>query len=158
MTRSAATSVLVRYEDDYCGWLGQQIGLLEARRFGDLDVAHLADELRSLAVSEEGEIESRLVVLLHHLLKWEFQPAGRTKSWRASIIEQRNRISRIIKRSPSLRRHPASVLDEEYVVARLRAADETELPLNRFPSACPYSAADVLDDGFWPGDVSSFEG
>jgi hypothetical protein len=157
MTRNAATSELVRYEDDYCAWLCQQIGLLEARRFGDIDVAHLANELRSLAVSEEGEIESRLAVLLHHLLKWEFQPAGRTKSWRASIIEQRNRINRIIRRSPSLRRHPAAVLGEEYVVARLRAADETELPLNRFPAACPYSAADALDAGFWPGERPSFE-
>jgi hypothetical protein len=49
------------------------------------------------------------------------------------------------------------VIDEEYRIARLRAADETDLPLGRFPSAYPYSAADVLDEQFWPGGAADFE-
>jgi hypothetical protein len=48
------------------------------------------------------------------------------------------------------------VIDEEYRVARLRAADETGLELSRFPSVCPYSAADVLVEQFWPGAAADF--
>ena len=43
------------------------------------------------------------------------------------------------------------------VVSRLRAADETGLPLNRFPTACPYSALNALDERFWPGGGADFE-
>jgi hypothetical protein len=156
MAKLDTASDLIRYQDDYHAWALQQ-ALVTAGRFADLDGKNLADELRGLAVSEEQEIESRLTILFQHLLKWEFQPDGRTNSWRASILEQRYRINRVIRRSPSLRRYPDTVIDEEYRIARLRAADETGLALSRFPSACPYSAADVLSEQFWPGVAADFE-
>jgi hypothetical protein len=156
MAKLDTATDLIRYQDDYHAWALQQAALVKAGRFADLDGRNLAAQLKGLATSEESEIESRLTVLLQHLLKWEFQPDGRTKSWRASILEQRYRINRVIRRSPSLRRHPAMVIDEEYRVARLRAADETGLALNRFPSACPYSVADVLNEQFWPGAAADF--
>jgi hypothetical protein len=157
MAKSGTIFDAVRYEDDYHAWALQEIALIKAGRIADLDAKNLADALRELAVSEEREIESRLTILLQHLLKWEFQPAGRTNSWRASILEQRYRINRVIARSPSLRRHPESVIEEEYRIARLRAADETGLPLNRFPLACPYSASEIRDEKFWPGGGADFE-
>ena len=157
MAKLDTATDLIRYQDDYHAWALQQAALVKAGRFADLDGKNLAAQLKGLAMSEEREIESRLTVLLQHLLEWEFQPDGRTKSWRASILEQRNRINRVIRRSPSLRRHPDTVIDEEYRVARLRASDETGLALGRFPSVRPYSAADVLDEQFWPGEAYDFE-
>ena len=157
MAKAGTIFDAVRYDDDHHAWVLQEMALVKAGRFADLDAKNLADELRELAVSEEREIESRLTVLLQHLLKWEFQPEGRTNSWRASILEQRYRINRVISRSPSLRRHPESVIGEEYRIARLRAADETGLPLNRLPSACPYSASEICDEKFWPGGGGDFE-
>jgi Domain of unknown function DUF29 len=156
MAKLDAATDLIRYQDDYHAWALQQSALVKAGRFADLDGKNLAARLKGLAMSEEREIEKRLTVLLQHLLKWEFQPDGRTKSWRASILEQRNRINRVIRKSPSLRRHPDTVIDEEYRVVRLRAAGDTGLPLSRFPSACPYSVADVLDEQFWPGARADF--
>ena len=147
----ANLSHLVAYDDDYHAWVLEQIALLEAARFNDLDIAHLTDELKSLANMTKREIESRLTVLLQHLLKWQFQADRRSNSWRATIIEQRRRINAELADSPSLRRYPAAVIEEEYVLARLRAADETGLPVKRFPSTCPYSAVEALDDRFWPG-------
>jgi Domain of unknown function DUF29 len=153
----AKVSDLVAYDDDYHAWVLEQIALLKAARFSDLDVAHLTDELKDLGNITKREIESRLTVLLQHLLKWQFQPDKRSNSWRATILEQRRRINAELADSPSLRRYPASVIDEEYVLARLRAADETGIPLNRFPSSCPYSAAETLDDAFWPGGGGDLE-
>src|ERR1700693_2600526 len=158
MAKLEATSELVRYEDDYHAWLLRQIALLEAGRFADLDVSHLIDELNALASSKKHEIDNRLMVLLQHLLKWEFQPEHRSNSWRASILEQRLRIGNLISESPSLRRYPAGTMEKEYRIARVRAADDTGLALNRFPLAFPYSAAQALDDDFWPGGGADFEG
>jgi hypothetical protein len=146
---------LVAYDEDYHAWVFEQIALLKAGRWRDLDIANLTDELKSLASSEQNEIDSRLTVLLQHLLKWEFQPERRSNSWRATIIEQRMRINKAIAKSPSLRRYPATALDEEYVLARLRAADETGLPTERLPERCPYGVGQVLDGEFWPGEGRS---
>ena len=57
-----------------------------------------------------------------------------------------------LRESPSLRSYPATVLDKQYVIARLRAADETDLPLDTFPERCPYSVAEILDERFLPGE------
>jgi hypothetical protein len=149
----ASTSELVSFDQDFHAWVFEQIELLKHSRFTDLDIEHLVDELRAVAMAEESEIENRLVVLLHHLLKWEFQPEGRSNSWRATILEQRKRINRVISKSPSLRRYPAKAIAEEYDVARLHASGETGLPLERFPSTCPYSAAQVLDQNFLPSGM-----
>jgi Domain of unknown function DUF29 len=157
MSKLAETSELVAYADDLNAWALQQIELLRAGRFAELDVQNLVEELRALAISQEHEIENRLTVLLQHLLKWEHQPDRRSNGWRATILEQRYRIGRVIAKSPSLQRHPAEVLDKEYRLARLRAADETGIPLKRLPATCPYSAADALDERFWPGGAGDFE-
>src|SRR5580700_8684628 len=130
MTRLDAPSEVVRYEDDYCAWMLGQIALLKAGRFTDVDIPHLIDELKALVSSKKHEIDSRLTVLLQHLLKWEFQPEQRSNSWRASILEQRLRIGNLISESPSLRRYPAGPIEKEYRIARLRAADDTGLALN----------------------------
>jgi Domain of unknown function DUF29 len=153
----AATSELVSFDQDFHAWVLEQIELLKNGRFSDLDIEHLTDELRAIAMAEESEIESRLVVLLQHLLKWEFQSERRSNSWRATILEQRTRINRVISRSPSLRRYPATVIAKEYRIARLHASGETGMPVGRFPSGCPYSVAQVLDENFFPGGRAGFE-
>jgi hypothetical protein len=143
---------LVAYDEDFHGWILEQIAMLETARWRDLDIENLIEELKAVAASERNEIDSRLTVLLQHLLKWEFQPERRSNSWRATIIEQRMRINDVIERSPSLRRYPGRVLDREYVPARLRASDETGLPIDQIPEPCPYAIGQVLDEEFWPGD------
>jgi Domain of unknown function DUF29 len=153
----ASTSELVSFDQDFHAWVLEQIELLKSRRFADLDIEHLVDELRAVAMAEESEIDNRLVVLLHYLLKWEFQPERRSNSWRATLLEQRTRINRVISDSPSLRRYPGALIEKEYRIARLHASGETGLPPGRFPSACPYSVAQVLDENFFPGGRAGFE-
>jgi Domain of unknown function DUF29 len=152
-----STSELVSFDQDFHAWVLEQIDLLKSGRFADLDIEHLTDELRAVAMAERSEIRNRLPVLLQHLLKWEFQPERRSNSWRATILEQRTQINDIIDTSPSLRRYPATVMEKEYRIGRLRAADETGLPLDRLPSACPYSITQVLDENFFPGGRGGFE-
>lgn len=87
----------------------------------------LPEEIEELGISEYRRLESRLEVLLTHLLKWNYQPARRGNSWRYTIQEQRSKLKRILKRNPSLKRHIPEALADAYEAAMLRAARETVL-------------------------------
>jgi DNA-binding transcriptional regulator YdaS (Cro superfamily) len=138
------------YDHDYHAWLTRQATLLAERRFADLDLDNLIDEIQALSRSEKREIENRLNVLLVHLLKWSHQPAQRSGGWTSTIIEQRARLLRRLQESPSLRGYPGEVLEEEYAIARDKAAAETGLRAATFPKTCPYTIDQVLDPDFLP--------
>jgi hypothetical protein len=154
MSEAARKPALAQYESDFFAWTEEQGRLLRARKAAGLDWDNLAEEIETLGRSERSEIRSRLVVLLHHLLKWQFQPGKRKQGWRASIIEARDQLDEQLTTSPSLHSYPATVLAKQYKVARLRAADETGLPLDSFPVECPYSMAEILGEDFYPGEAS----
>lgn len=150
MNKVFGKSQLTPYEADYARWCAEQGALLRAGNLQALDKDNLAEEIESLGRSDKREVESRLNVLLVHLLKWRHQPEQRAGSWKASITEQRFRIARVIKDSPSLSGYPSTVLSEEYTLARANASVETGLSLNVFPAECPFGIAQVLDLEFFP--------
>jgi hypothetical protein len=88
--------------------------------------------------SELRALERRLAVLLAHLLKWQFQPEKRSKSWQRTLIEQRKRIARLLRDSPSLRPKLDETLSDAYDSALRLAAEDTGLDESDFPAACPY--------------------
>jgi hypothetical protein len=152
MAEAARKSPGVSYEQDFHAWAEQQAGLLRARSISGLDWENVAEEIRSLGGSERSEIRSRLVVVLHHLLKWQYQPGRRKRGWSATILEARDQLNERLKESPSLRSYPNTVLEKQYSIARLRAADETDLTLETFPLECPYTVEEILDESFFPGE------
>ena len=143
----------IGYDQDFAAWSEEQSQLLKTRRAVDLDWENLAEEIETLGRSERAEIRSRLVVLLLHLLKWQFQPTKRKPGWQASILEARDQLGEQLTSSPSLRSYPSKVLPKQYEIARLKAADETGLALKAFPESCPYTIQQLLDGTFYPGDV-----
>jgi hypothetical protein len=138
------------YETDFYTWTQQQARLLREKRWDDLDLENLIEEVRCVGVSEKREIESRLRVVLKHLLKWKYRPGMRSGSWRGSIREQRSRLERVLRDNPSLERHPARVYLAEYLGARLEAADETGIAFDLFPEECPFSIGQIMDAEFLP--------
>ena len=140
------------YDRDYIKWLEVTIAQLRSRHYNDVDWDNLIEEIEDMGRRERHSLENNLVVVLLHLLKWEFQPKWRTGSWEGSIIENRRRIRRALKSSPSWQNYLASVVDECYTSARKQARAETQLPLEVFPAACPYAIADILNDDFLPGE------
>ena len=103
-----------------------------------------------LGASDRQEIADRLSILLAHLLKWEFQPAGRTERWLAAIRTQRMRIVMLIIRRPSLARYPRRIIIEQYRSARVLAAADTGVRRAAFPTDCPYTASQALDTDYLP--------
>lgn len=133
------------HRQDFHAWTRQQADLIRSGRFGELDAVNLIDEIEDMGGSRERELESRLGVLLAHLLKWRYQPDRRSRSWRLTIMEQRRRIARLLKRNPSLKPLLVEVLEDAYGDALLIAARETDLDESAFPPACPFSLEQVMD-------------
>ena len=53
-----------------------------------------------------------------HLLKWQYQPNLRTRSWILTIKEQRRRIVKRLQQNPSLRSKLNEVIADAYELAR----------------------------------------
>jgi hypothetical protein len=87
-----------------------------------------------------------------HLFTWIVQPSRRqaSQSWTTSIRNQRRELGRLLHQSPSLRRQVESVLVEEYASAVDEAMHQTGLPREVFPTMCPWTTPQVLENDFWP--------
>jgi hypothetical protein len=147
----------VRYDEDFNGWIEETIALLKAKRFEEVDVDHLIDELESMSKRDKREILSRLKVLLMHLLKWKYQPSHRSASWEITIRNNREEIAQILQDSPSLRSYPSEVLVQAYDSARRNAASETGLAIASVPEKCPFAMTDIFNESFLPNPVASNE-
>ncbi len=89
------------YDEDFLAWTQQQAALVRAGGLDQLDRENLAEELDTMGRSEWGELENRLEVLLMRMLKWDYQPARRSRGWQGTIREQQNAIRRLMRRSPT---------------------------------------------------------
>ena len=150
-TMAASVKTRVSYDEDLYAWTQDQAALLRARQTKGLDWDHLAEEIESMGGRDRRELESRLCVILLHLLKWQAQPALRGASWRKSLRTQRREIRKLLKQSASLRPQVPELTREAYFDAVADAVDETGLPVSRFPVECPYAPDDVLDEDYLPG-------
>ena len=140
------------YEQDLYAWCLTTAALIRNGKWHEVDVNAVAEELESVGRSQKRELESRLHVLVMHLLKWRYQPAGRQEghSWRSTIRTQRRELRLLLRDNPSLRPQVAMVINEGYWEARAEALDETELPDTALPQTCPWTAEQVFDNDFWP--------
>jgi hypothetical protein len=91
------------YERDFYHWIHQNIALLKQGRLAEIDVDILIDELENMAKRDRRELICRLMILIAHLLKWQFQPDKQGSSWQRSIDEQRIQIMKQLEDSPSLK-------------------------------------------------------
>lgn len=138
------------YAQDFNQWTVETADLLRDRRWADIDVAHLIEEVQDLGKRERRSIESYLVIILIHLLKWQYQPQRRSDSWTTSINNSRLQIEAEIEDSPSLKDYPNEVLEKAYSKARRKAAQQTGLSIDTFPELCPYAVDVILRDEWLP--------
>jgi hypothetical protein len=138
------------YEQDFYAWTRRTAELLRAGRLDEVDIEHVAEEIEDMGRRDVRELNSRMQVLLAHLLKWQSQTDRRSASWRATITSERLELDGLVAQSPSLRPKLASGLADNYARAVLRAAAETGLGRERFPATCPYRVEQVLDEDFLP--------
>jgi hypothetical protein len=124
---------MTRPNEDYYAWTQETIEKLRQGRIAEVSMEDLIEELEDMGRSERRALESRLTVLLMHLLKWQYQPDRRGRSWMATIDNQRLRVARLLRDNPSLTPQLPLIGTEAYESAVLDAVAETELDKSTFP-------------------------
>lgn len=138
------------YDRDFYEWCMLTAQSIRARRVSELDWEHMAEEIEDMGKRDYRELESRLRLIVMHLLKWQFQPSQRSGSWKSTIRLQRAEVAGILSQSPSLRPRILDALRQVYPEALQNASDETGISPDSFPAACPYSVDQIIDPEYWP--------
>jgi hypothetical protein len=131
------------YETDYADWAEKMAQKLQEKCFNDLDIENLVEEIRDLSKRERDKLLSSIRLILHHLLKWDYQPEKRSRSWQITIERERSNIELYLEDSPSLKKYLSQQwTDTMYRNARLDASKETGLD---YPKDCPYKISDITE-------------
>jgi hypothetical protein len=138
------------YEEDFFVWSQKQASLLRARRFDELDLENLIEEVEDLGGALERSVRSRARAVMEHLLKLQHSPAKDPRlGWRETIRTQRSELLNDL--TPSLRRHLADSLSDVYERARHDAEgslrDHGEhAAADALPATCPYTLDQITGD------------
>ena len=147
-----ATSAPAVHDRDFYTWTRETAQAIREGSFDVVDWESVAEELEDMGRSEQRELESRLGVLLAHLLKWRHRPeSAANKSWalkdRGTAPEDKAALEAKFRFELDVGRD----LRGGYGDARLQAAHECGVDKNAFPDTCPWAFDQTMDDGFWPG-------
>jgi uncharacterized protein DUF29 len=138
------------YDKDFVQWTAETARLLRERRFDQIDVEHIAEEIEDMGKRDRRELISRLTVLVSHLLKWKCQSHRRSHSWQTTATNQRIKLQVLFRDSPSLKASLSRSIEEVYPDAVRRAMSETDLPASAFPQHCAFTSAQLLDPDYLP--------
>lgn len=139
-----------KYEEDFYGWAMMNASLLKQGKFNEADMENIIEEMESMGRSEKSQLINRFSVLIAHLLKWQFQPDFRGRSWHGTIKEQRKRAKILLKENPSLKSKLSESFTDAYELAVDQIEKETPIDLKLIPSECPYTFEQCLEEDFYP--------
>ena len=143
------------YEDDFPLWAERQAALLRARRFDELDLDNLIEEVEDLSRRERKSIESSVETILEHFLKLAFSPTERPRrGWLVTVDKQRVKLAREL--TATLRNHLEAELQALYAGLRRPVARQLEkdhVPAHALPAVCPYGLDQILDPDWYPANV-----
>lgn len=134
------------YGKDIYAWSLQQRDLLLNGDFEHLDIENIAEEIEAVGISQRSALISHIRNLLLHMIKYEYQPSRRTRSWEKSIKNARLEIQFVLEDNPSLKREIPEALKTAYLGACRKAQLETGLELKKFPKACPWTQKEILSE------------
>jgi hypothetical protein len=138
------------YKKDFYAWTVKNAELLRKKEFNNLDIENIAEEIESMGRGERRQIISRLVILISHLLKWQYQEERRGNSWLLTIKEQRRQLSKLLEENPSLKNKIEHDFKEAYEDAVLITSRDTGILEYDFPNTCIFNLQQCLDIGFFP--------
>ncbi|MGY6216653.1 DUF29 domain-containing protein [Methylolobus aquaticus] len=131
------------HDRDFSAWATEQAELLRQGRFAELD---------AVGARERRELETRLSILLQHLLNWRYQRERRGSSWLRTIKIQRIDAKRVLEDNPGLKAKLPELIDGAYERARILATDETGMDEADFPETLPFRIENVLSADYLPED------
>ena len=101
------------------------VAIKDALQAGKVSEAMIGIEelIEALSRSDKRALASHLVNLMTHILKWQAQPAWRSRSWALTIRQARRAIARLQRETPSLTR---TVMEAMWEDCLQDAIDEAE--------------------------------
>ena len=138
------------YDKDFHAWAFNQAHLVRTGKLEQLDIANIAEELESMGRREKNELVSRLTLLFHHLLKWQFQPERQSRSWKLTIQHQRSSLADLLEDNPSLKAELHTSVGKAYRRGLRDVSKETEIKASTFPVKPPWTLEQTLDEDYWP--------
>jgi hypothetical protein len=145
------------YETDFYGWTIEQSRLLQLGKFDGLDLENLAEEIASLGKQQRQELRNRLGVLIGHLLKWQYQPTKKTRSWQVTIGLQRREIKELLADNPSLQPYLNTAIQVGFSFGIDLVLIETPIKKKYLPTECVYTVEQILDNNFPDGLETEFD-
>jgi hypothetical protein len=138
------------HREDFYTWALETADAIRDGRFDGVDWEAVAEELEDMGRSERRALESRLEVLLAHLITWQYQPEGRSSSWTGTLKEQRRKAARLLRQNPGLKPLLGELISDAYSAATALAERDTGMDESRFATVCPWTAEQILDEAFFP--------
>jgi hypothetical protein len=147
------------YQTDGYAWAARQAELLRARRFDELDLDHLIEEVQDLGINRRKEAFSRTQQIIRHLLKLQYSRAHDPRQgWRQTVADQRDELELLL--TASLRRDLEASLDARWQRARRRAIQdllEHGEATDDLPAVCPYALDQIIDLDWLPANRHGLE-
>jgi uncharacterized protein YgbK (DUF1537 family) len=147
------------YEQDFAAWLDLQVAALRERRFVDLDLENLIEEVESIRRAEARSVEHHARVVVAQLLQLAHSTLGDPRrSWKSTANSHRDELE--TRLTPTLRQELETGLGKVYARGREIAATvlETEGTDRAWlPRACPYTLAEILEENWFPTNIYGFD-
>jgi hypothetical protein len=137
------------YEIDESLWLEETILLLKEKRFKDLDLDNLIEELETLGKRDKNAVASLLEQIIRHLLLlqyWTEEYEMNGNHWQTEIVGFRNQLERLL--TNNLQNYLSSELEKIYRGALRYVSQKTRFKIE-FPENCPYSLEQLLDENYF---------
>jgi hypothetical protein len=119
------------------------VAVQEALRAGNVQGAAegLEELIDALSRSDRRALESHLVRLMQHIIKWRVQPDKRSRSWQSTIANAREAIAEIQEDTPSL---TDAVIRRLWVRTLRKAHREAEGDMNQQTAPLPLTWDEVF--------------
>ncbi|GCL47933.1 DUF29 domain-containing protein [Microcystis aeruginosa] len=138
------------YEIDDSLWLAETIELLKAKKFDDLDLDNLIEELEDLGNEKKFRVASLLEQIIRHFLLLQFWTRERDYNqdhWELEIVNFQIQLKRGL--TTNLRNYLQNELTNIYEDAVFFVRKNTKNKVT-FPDICPYSLEELLDPNWLP--------
>jgi hypothetical protein len=147
------------YEQDFAAWLDAQVAALRERRFPDLDLDNLIEEVESIRRAEARSAEHHARVVIAQLLQLAHSTLGDPRrSWKSTADVHRDELE--TRLTPTLRQELEARLQKVYNRSLEIAASVLEMEgtdQQWLPRTCPYTLAEILETNWFPTNVYGFD-
>ncbi|MDJ0731249.1 MAG: DUF29 domain-containing protein [Crocosphaera sp.] len=134
--------------DDYL-WIEETVKLLKEKKFDELDLENLIEELEDLGSEKRYKVESLLKQIIRHLLLleyWDREYERNYRHWRSEVFNFRDQLND--RMTTNFYNYLEGNLAKIYQKARKYV--QIKSGLDTFPQDCPYTLKQLLDEDWLP--------